>query len=128
MTANFNKKYFVKQFTYFGLFLYVLGYIAYIRNMYSLLPIAIIFGLVFLFSFCMWIRSFFRKAIELNEQVITIFFLFSKRKYSLSSILDVNLDKKQIYILNDRGKKIKYTLNWVIVSDLLKLKEILKTS
>ena len=127
MTANFDKTYLVKQFSYFGAISYLFGYIVSAKDEPSLLPLVIMFGIVSLCYLCMWIGSFFGKAIELKEQIITISFLFSKKRYPISSFLDVDLDKKQIYFLNDKGKKITYTLKWVVASDLLKLKEIIKT-
>ena len=127
MIVNFDKKFFVKQFTYFGFVSYLFGYISYIKDMLYLLPLVILFGIVFVFFFCMWIRSFFVKAIEVNEEKICFYFLFSKKTFQISSISDVDLDKKQICILSDKEKKRIYSVKWVRVSDLCKLKEIINT-
>ena len=108
MTANFDKTYLVKIFAFFGLMFAFVGYIAYYtKDGFFLLPLVIIAGMAYFGYLCMWIRSFFGKAIELNEQFITISFLFSKKRHPISSFLDVDLDKKQIYFLNDKGKKIR---------------------
>ena len=125
-TANFNKTYLIKQFTYFGFLAYLLGYIAQIKGEIFLLPLVIIFGTLFLIYVYMLIRSFFVKAIELKEQFITISFLITKKKFQVSSLLNVNLDLKQICVLNNKGKKNTYTLKWVNVSDLRKLEEIIQ--
>jgi len=127
MTVNYNKTHFVTHFTKWGIISYLLGYISYVKDMIFLLPLVIIFGIVSLCFLCMLIRSFFGKAIELNDQTISISFLFSKKMFQLSSISNIDLDKKQISVLNDKGKMKKCTLKWVDVSDLCKIKEMIKT-
>ncbi|MDR2979465.1 MAG: hypothetical protein LBV02_03345 [Bacteroidales bacterium] len=127
MTVNYNKTYFVTHFTKWGIISYALGYISYVKDMIFLLPLVIIFGIASLCFLCMLIRSFFEKAIELNAQTISISFLFSKKMFQLSSISTIDLDKKQIFILNDKGKMKKCTLEWVAISDLCKIKKMTKT-
>ena len=125
MTICFDKKYLIKHFIYFGFIAYLFGYIAHIKDISYLLILTIIFGMSSLGFLCMWIRSFFWNAIELNEVSISILFLFSKKTFQTSSILDKNIEKKKIFILNNKGKKYIYTLKWITISDLKKLKEII---